>query len=133
MKICLFLADVVFKRVWKNLRNGMSKCLKRREVMSQSGADASRLPTRRLFEQLMFLKDILLNRLTESNVDLTESNDVDSSNTHNVSDNGSLSPSPMPGFSALDSLTPQPKKKNQVPRGNSQKKIIDRGDSIDCQ
>ena len=83
MKICLFLADVL-KMVQKNLRDGMSKCLKRREVMSKSGAGASRLPTCRLFEQLMFLKDVLLNRPTKSNVDLTELNDVDSSNTQHI-------------------------------------------------
>ena len=103
------------------MRDGMSKCLKRRESLSKSGAGASRLPTCKLFEQLLFLKDTLLNRPTESNIDAITTNDVPELLTPETNDLGSELP-----VSDYE-ITPQKRKKP----AEGAKKKVDRRDSID--
>ena len=56
------------KRTWKNLRDGLSKCIKKRELMTRSGAAAGKLPKCKLFDQLQFLRDSVSNKATVSNV-----------------------------------------------------------------
>ena len=56
------------KKCWENLRDNFSKCLKSRERKTRSGAEASTLPKRKLFTQMLFLKDSILNHPTASNV-----------------------------------------------------------------
>ena len=63
------------KRTWKNLRDGLSKCIKKRELLTRSGAAAGKLPKCKLFDQLQFLRDSVSNKATVSNV-LTEGSQV---------------------------------------------------------
>ncbi len=55
------------KRIWKNFKEHLSKCLKKCDLMTRSGASASALPECKLFHQLLFLRDKVTNRKTESN------------------------------------------------------------------
>ena len=52
------------KRTWKNLRDGLSTCIKKRELMTRSGAAAGKLPKCKLFDQLQFLRDSVSNKAT---------------------------------------------------------------------
>ena len=58
----------MLKKTWKNLRDNLSKCLKKRELLSRSGAGATELPQCKFFKELQFLKDVLSNRSTHSNL-----------------------------------------------------------------
>lgn len=49
----------------------MMKCLKKINEIQRSGAAASKTPTCKFFHQLLFLKDIVSNRETNSNVPIT--------------------------------------------------------------
>ena len=76
----------------------MSKCLKKRELATRSGAGASRLPVCRLYEQLQFLRDTLVNRPTASNVS------VELNSRSNTNDSVSLlSPPPSPSMQSTPS------------------------------
>ena len=46
----------------------MRKCLKKRRELTKSGAGATKLPNCKFYNELLFLKDVLLNRQTESNI-----------------------------------------------------------------
>ena len=46
----------------------MSKCLKKRELLTRSGAALTRLPTCKLYTQLLFIRDTVVHRKTQSNV-----------------------------------------------------------------
>ena len=63
-----YFLEEFLKKCWKNLRDNFSKCLKSRERKTRSGAEASTLPKCKLFTQMLFLKDSILNRPTASNV-----------------------------------------------------------------
>ena len=56
------------KKCWKNFRDNFSKWLKSRERKTISGAETSTIPKCKLFTQMLFLKDSILNRTTTSNV-----------------------------------------------------------------
>ena len=77
------------KRRWKNLRDGMMKCLKKIDMATRSGAGATKTSTCKYFQQLLFLKDSVSNRRTESNLNMTP-----------------LSPTPPPSLSYLNVLSP---------------------------
>ena len=63
----LYLLEPTLKRCWKNLRDGFVKCLKKREVLTRSGAGKTKLPTCKFFDQLHFIRDTIIHRSTESN------------------------------------------------------------------
>ena len=58
------------KKTWKNMKDNFSKCFKKRERMTRSGAPAATLPKYRLFDQLLFIRDTVANRPTVSNINL---------------------------------------------------------------
>ncbi|XP_028412543.1 uncharacterized protein LOC114535434 [Dendronephthya gigantea] len=58
------------KREWEKLKDNYRKCLQRREKMTRSGAGNKKLPTCNFFTELSFLKDIVSNRKTMSNVEI---------------------------------------------------------------
>ena len=62
-----YFLEEFLKKCGKNLRDNFSKCLKSRERKPRSGAEASALPKCKLFTQMLFLKDSILNCLTTSN------------------------------------------------------------------
>ena len=66
--LLFYFLEEFLKKCWKNLRDNFSKCLKSRERKTRSGAEASTLPKCKLFTQMLFLKDSILNRPTASNV-----------------------------------------------------------------
>lgn len=71
-KISLFLPVDVIKNRWKNLKDGMMRCLKKMSIESKSGSGAAKLPTCQFYEQLLFLKDsISNNKSTSSNLTLS--------------------------------------------------------------
>ena len=63
-----YFLEEFLKKCGKNLRDNFSKCLKSRERKTRSGAEASALPKCKLFTQMLFLKDSILNRPTTSSV-----------------------------------------------------------------
>ena len=65
-----FLVEFL-KVQWKNLRDGMKRCLVKREHMARSGAAAHTLPCCKYFEQLKFIQDKIMNKETDSNIDLS--------------------------------------------------------------
>ena len=46
----------------------MMRCMKKISEGQKSGAGASKMPTCKLFEQLLFLRDLVSNRETNSNI-----------------------------------------------------------------
>ena len=64
-----FLVDYLKKR-WKNLRDGMMRCLKKMSDLNRSGACASKVPSCKCFERLLFLRDTVSNKETDSNIPL---------------------------------------------------------------
>ena len=64
----------MLKRRWKNLRDGMMRCLKKISDGQKSGAGATKIPTCKFFKQLVFLRDFVSNRETESNINVTPMN-----------------------------------------------------------
>ncbi|XP_046863507.1 uncharacterized protein LOC124457274 [Xenia sp. Carnegie-2017] len=83
-------ADIL-KRRWKNLRDGMMRCLKKIKDAEKSGAGASKTPSCKLFENLLFLKDFVSNRETTSNITL--SNEIINTDSGSIRDD-SFAPSP---------------------------------------
>ncbi|CAB4002982.1 Hypothetical predicted protein [Paramuricea clavata] len=75
----IFLIGEVLKRRWKNLRDGMMRCLKKTNVGQKSDAGASKMPTCKLFDQLFFLRDCVSNRETTSNITLPSASPVNDS------------------------------------------------------
>ena len=67
----------MLKRRWKNLRDGMMRCLKKISEGQKSGAGASKVPTCKFFNQLLFLRDFVSNRETNSNITLPIESEVD--------------------------------------------------------
>ena len=76
---CIFLIGEVLKRRWKNLRDGMMRCMNKINEGQKSGAGASKLPTCKLFDQLLFLRDFVSNRETTSNITLPSASPVNDS------------------------------------------------------
>ncbi len=66
------------KAQWKNLRENFKRCLDKRNRLTRSGAGARSLPTCRYFQNLLFLRDKVSNKETESNVSLPNHSDADS-------------------------------------------------------
>jgi hypothetical protein len=56
------------KLKWKNLSDGFKKCLDRKRDLEKSGSGYSKQPTCRFYNQLLFLRDSISNRTTQSNV-----------------------------------------------------------------
>ncbi|XP_065055214.1 uncharacterized protein LOC135683790 [Rhopilema esculentum] len=91
--------DEALKKKWKYLRDGMMKCLKKIEIANRSGSGAHCTSTCKHFESLLFLKDSISNKATESNIvqpDHTIDNDTVSASLHVNSQQISLPPSPSP-------------------------------------
>ena len=105
----------------------MSKCLKNHELQTQSGAAATSLKKCKLFDQMLFLRDTLANRKSESNLE--------------ASYTSPLLTNPSPSFwSSFDNQNPQPSKKSKSNPGNSANKVeavlldhIQREPTVDAQ
>ncbi|CAB4041016.1 Hypothetical predicted protein [Paramuricea clavata] len=65
-KVGLEVEQVKLK--WKNLSDGFKKCLDRKRDLEKSGSGYSKQPTCRFYNQLLFLRDSISNRTTQSNV-----------------------------------------------------------------
>lgn len=66
LPFCISVEDA--KRKWKNLTDGFKKCLDRERDQGKSGAAYSKTPTCRLYKELLFLRDVISNRSTASNI-----------------------------------------------------------------
>ena len=108
------------------MRDGYVKCRKKIDVITCSGAGASKLPRCKLFTQLHFLKDTCSNRTTHSNMNsfLLEQNSFqaenDADNVTTVDDrNSSMATSSLVQSPSDDSLsscsTISRKRKTSVP------------------
>ena len=92
--LTLFYIVDFLKRRWKNLRDGMMRCLKKENVSYRSN---SKVPTCRLYNQLIFLKEffqgnnadekllVSFNGTDENDVELPDSPHSGSSPSHNES------------------------------------------------
>ena len=69
----IYSEDVLKKR-WKNLRDGMMKFIKKIDAATRSGSGSSRLPTCKYFESLLFIRDTVSNKPTESNLHMPTAN-----------------------------------------------------------
>ena len=72
------ISEETLKKVWKNLRDVFTKCHKKRELLTRSGAAYQTLPKCRFFTELQFIKDSNSNRLATSNINCDMRNDSDS-------------------------------------------------------
>ena len=115
----IFLIGEVLKRRWKNLRDGMMRCLKKINEGQKSGAGASKMPTCKLFDQLLFLRDFVSNRETTSNITLPSAGPVNDSICED-SPNHNIQPS-------TEASTP--KEKISTPDEKSAKRKLDLQDS----
>ena len=52
------------------MRDGFSKCLKKRDLLTRSGAGATVLPQCQFFRGLQFIKNAVTNRATHSNLNV---------------------------------------------------------------
>jgi len=68
----LFFTEESLKKLWKYLKDNFSKFLKKRDLMTRSGAAAERLPKCKLFQELMFIRDTVANRPSISNINIEE-------------------------------------------------------------
>ena len=84
----------MLKKTWKNLSDNLSKCLKKRELLRRSGAGATELPQCKFFKELQFLKDILSDRATHSNLP-TPQPSIDNCDRYEYSEDTSPSKSLM--------------------------------------
>ena len=66
------LFDTV-KRKWKNLFDAYRKARDREGDQAKSGAPGSKIPTRKFYNELNFLKNIVTNRVTTINLGMPES------------------------------------------------------------
>lgn len=60
-----------WRKTWKNLIDGLSKRIKKRELPIRSGAATLKLPICKLYEKLLFLKDSNSHQKLESNFNFT--------------------------------------------------------------
>ena len=67
-----FLVDTV-KRKWKNLFDAYRKACDRERDQAKSGSPGSKIPTCKFYNELKFLKDIVTNRVTTTNLAILES------------------------------------------------------------
>lgn len=74
------LVDVI-KRRWKNLRDGMVRCLKKLDHSQHPGSGYLKTPMCRLFNELLFLRDCVQCTNTSMNLSDTEENLVGSATT----------------------------------------------------
>ena len=65
----IFTVDFL-KKEWKNMRENMKRCIVRRAEMTRSGAPSSSLPKCKYFSQLQFIRDKIMNKETDSNLNL---------------------------------------------------------------
>ena len=63
----IYLVDFI-KAKWKNLYDGFKKCLDRQREATRSGAGYVKPPTCRFYNELTFLRNVITNRKTLSNV-----------------------------------------------------------------
>ena len=61
--------------MWKNLRDVFTKCHKKREMMTRSGAAYQTLPKCCFFAEMQFIRDSNSNRLSTSNINFDVGND----------------------------------------------------------
>ena len=87
---CFFLAELLKCR-WKNLRDGMMRCLKKIKDGQKLGGSAFKMPTCKLFDQLLFLKDFVSNRETNSHISITSDSGSNDSITV-IDDSAHLTP-----------------------------------------
>lgn len=72
-----YFLENTLKKSWKNIRDAFTKCMKKRELLTRSGAGLTNLPHCKYFKELAFLTDVVTNRVTESNLNLPQFQSVD--------------------------------------------------------
>ena len=88
------------KAKWKNLNDTFKKCLDREREMTKSGSAYSKPPRCRYYSQLLFLRDVLTNRMTSSNILLSIPSTSSNSGQQEYSE---FAPSPYPVSETLSS------------------------------
>ena len=111
------------KMIWKNFKENLSKCIKKRDLMTRSGGAASSLPECKLFHQLQFLRDKVTNRPTVSNLP------QESAPTQEILGKSLASPvSPVPfapsPASSLESMSTIPGKRKRKATTLPQRKLL---------
>ena len=108
--IFLFELEKTLRKLWKNLRDGFTKCMKRWEEMTRSGAGESKLPICKLFTELSFIRGSVANRATDSNFD-------------SLADDSFLDDAASPASTSSQSFIPLPVKvTNFITRPSTAKK-----------
>ena len=72
------------------MRDNLSKCLEKKDLLCRSGAGATELPQCKFCKELQFLKDVLSNRATHSNVS-TPQPSIDNCDRYEYSEDTSTS------------------------------------------
>lgn len=81
----------VLKNRWKNIKDGFTKCCKKIQDSLKSGAGASKLPTCKNYESLLFLKDNVTNsKNTTSNLSMNISMASDLDENEENEEQGSI-------------------------------------------
>ena len=125
--------DELLKKRWKNLRDAMMKCLKKIDLVSRSGAGTSKTPTCKHFNDLLFIRDSVSNRSTESNI-VNERNvgDMACSLVHSpLTPLQTTANSPMPTIELKGDDGQPPSKKSKHERKKEGIESAERRDQID--
>ena len=91
--------------------------MKKRELLTRSGAGLTSLPQCKYFKELAFLSDIVTNRVTESNLNMPQFHAVDNGECEEVMQNAKQQ--------ELTSNTPLPKRKRKLNARESQVHLDD--------
>lgn len=110
----------------------MMKCLKKIDVATRSGAAASKTPTCKYFDQLLFIRDTVSNRPTESNIQIQEEiTEFDVSSLSSPPESPYTTPA-GPAKNTCD--TPKfgkPYKKMRLDKSKQNEELAERRDTID--
>ncbi|MCP4922498.1 MAG: hypothetical protein GY915_00505, partial [bacterium] len=104
---------------WKNLSDSFKKCLDREREATKSGSGYKKPSTCHYYKQLLFLRDVLMNRKTSSNISLSSPSTSSSDDQPNSLESSSF-PSPQPPVSETLSASPSVASPSTVDLDDSQ-------------
>ena len=100
--------------------------MRKRELLTRSGAGLTNLPQCKYFKELAFLSDVVTNRITESNLNMPRFHAVDNGESEEIMQSVKQQES--------TSATPLPKRKRKFNARESQEPLVDcqfAGSSLD--
>ncbi len=117
------------KKRWKNLRDAMMKCVKKIDLATRSGAAYQKTPTCKHYESMLFIRDNVANRTTESNITLNvvTADQIEEQLVHDNMDQSEspnqsfLSQPPSPALSSISTTSHSTAKRRRF----DEKKILE--------